>query len=949
MDELSAVQGADDPVFPCEEKNVRDIYPARFGFSPLHLQQFSFNDNPDIGRRRELDSFDFEVRQLRQGYIYLYIESGIYPENHRTDPANGNWMVFWYETNVTDDNASFLKSSVHDFNGCFREKTFTRLIWPDSDPTEKWELVSGSTYDTIKISDDIQRIEVAYSEEPWPAEWFKKCESDAGFRAELMMSVELAPELTTTSCAISLIENYVEEFKPDAANKAADYDIAHTGFCPTNKNKLGLTESQQFNGRVVVVPDPVGELLELERQTINVNATLMKHNADYLYPLTTGECIESVNSAIFSTRNKLQNKILFFDMPTQYDKIRRQLLQENDELSTNLRRLVKNHSALLQLDTPYEALTQLRLMLEGITRVEKKSALKRLVLASRLFVRCFMNINDTNEGSQALVTLLDPGNGYTLGTLFRNLMLTWGSVSEGLLDSHLEALNAFDVVLEVTSKELGILGTAKIQSLGVSEAVNKLHPIQSLGRQPMSASDLSDLIKTGELPPLTSGGKVITDYKQFAKTRVYAGDVEVTPSIPEKDTVEVQHFMVDGQVRPGAHFKQVADSQRPQRGYGVGLSLFINAWTFFDLAKQKDEVGYAKTWFGRVSNDTRLNLGLGFVAIVSDLGKFTQFRLNYIEDLSANTLRQGGAKNLFSNIKGKLFNSQSVKAISTGKTGVAQSITSKVKTAGKVAGWAGVVLSFFGAREAFENKQFIKSGLLATQFLSGGIYLWAGASNPVGMVAGVILAVSMVAEFLFTRDKMTAWAEHGFWGTSDNYWGVDRPEDLDIQIEKALEINQAGSPVAQYYREEIQHFQRLVYQVRVKAVGQKSGKVELLLPRLSQGDFTLKTRVLIKYQTHKVPELEYFSGRVDKSVIYLHGFEVHTQPAENKVSIDLNQQLREHAPEKPGYIQYIYLHYEYTDPAGHFTSGEVEIYNDKHPHSKEVLPGRWWYRLPRSV
>ncbi len=858
-------------------------------------------------------------------------------------------MVFWYETNVADDNASFLKFSVHDFNGCFREQTFTRLIWPGSDPAEKWELVSGSTFDTIKIPEDIKRIEVAYSEEPWPADWFRNCESDAAFRAELMMPVELEPELTTASCAISLIENYVEEFKHDAANKAVDYDIAHTGFSPTNKNKLGLNESQQFYGRVVVVPDPVGELLELERQAINVNATLMKHSADYLYPLTTGECIESVNSAIFSTRNKLQDKTPFFDMPTQFDEIRRQLIQENDELSTTVRRLVKNHTALLQIDAPYEALTQLRLMLDGVTQVDKKSALRRLVLASRLFVRCFMNINDTDEGSLALVALLNPDNGYALGTLFRNLMQTWASVSEGLLDSHLEALNAFDVVLEVTSKELGILGTAKIKSLGVSEAINKLHPIQSLGRQPMSASDLSELIKTGELPPLTSGGKVITDYKQFAKTRVYAGDVEVTPGIPEKDTVEVQHFMVDGQVRPGAHFKNVADSQRPQRGYGVGLSLFINAWTFFDLANQKGEVGYANTWFGRVSNDTRLNLGLGFVAIVSDLEKFTQFKLNYVDDLSTNTLRQGGASNFFNNIKGKLFNRQSVKAISTGKTGVAQKVTSKIKTAGKIAGWAGVVLAFFGAIEAYGNKQKTKAYLLGVEVVSGAIFLGYGASNPVGLAAGIVLGIAMAAEYLFTRDKITAWAEHGFWGSSEEYWGAERLKKIEEQMKKAREIILEGSPITQYYREEIQHFERLVYQVKVKALGQKSGKTELFLPRLSQGDFTLRTKVFVKYQTHKIPELEYFSGKVDKTVTYLHGFEVRTQLAENKVLIDLNQHLRAHAPEQPGYVQYIYLHYEYTDSKGHFTSGEVQIYDDKHPHCKEILPNRWWYRLPKSV
>lgn len=945
-EQFSTTRNADDPVYRCEEQGLKDIYPVRFGFSPVHLQQFSFQDNPTLGRRRELDSLDFEVRKLRQGYIYLYIKNRIYPEKHRTDPETSNWMVFWYKTNIADENSAFLKTSAHDFMGAFREQTFTRLLWPNNDPAEKWVLAEKATFDTIKIPDYLNTVEIAYSEEPWPADFFKKCENDASFRSQLMMPFDLAPELTETSCAISLMDNYVEEFKPDANSKVPDYQVAHTGFNPTSKRKLGLTQSEKFEGRVVALPDAVGELLELERQAINVNATLMQHNADYLYPLTTAECIDSVNAAIFSTRNKLQAKTPFFEMPTQHEDIRLNLLSENDELSTNLRRLVKNHTVLLQLDEPYEALTQLRLMLEGLTKVDTESALRRLVLASRLFVRFFMNINDTSEGSQELMTLLNPNQGHTVSRLFRNLMLTWTGVSAALLDKNLEALNAFDVVLEVTAKELGVLGTAKIKSLGVSEAIEKLHPIQNLGRHPISASDLSELIKTGDLPALTSGGKVITDYKKFSQSKVFAGDVEITPTIPSKDTVDVQHFIVDGQIRPGAHFKQIADSQRPQRGYGVGLSLLINAWTFFDLASQKEEVGYDKTWFGRVSNDTHLNIGLGFVAIVSELEKFTQFKLNYVDDLSANTLRKGGATDLFSNIKGKLFSPKSINAISTGKTGIAQQVTPKIKTAGKIAGWAGVVLAAFAAYEANANKQEIKRNLLITQALAGGIML-LNLSASVNILAGFVLGIAMAAEFLFTRDKMTAWAEHGFWGRSEEYWGSKRPKRFQDQLDIAVGLSEENSELKHFYQNETHDFQRLVYNMAIKNRSTRNCKFDVLLPRLSQGDFELKVHVGIYFRYYK----DELNPAWYRHPLYrrLSGFRIDTDLARNMAHINFRKELFEAMPEQPGYIQRIKVVIKYTDPTGHEAPLIIENFYHDDREEATSLAERWSYRIPKQI
>ncbi|MBD3652586.1 hypothetical protein [Kangiella sp.] len=143
------------------------------------------------------------------------------------------------------------------------------------------------------------------------------------------------------------------------------------------------------------------------------------------------------------------------------------------------------------------------------------------------------------------------------------------------------------------------------------------------------------------------------------------------------------------------------------------------------------------------------------------------------------------------------------------------------------------------------------------------------------------------------------------------------------------------------------HFERLVYQVNAKLSGYQSGKIELYLPRLSQGNFTLRTKILVKYQAHEIGELKFFTKEIDKTVLYLNGYPITTQLADEKAIIDINQQLLDKAPEQPGYIQYISLHYEYTDPTGHFTSDESRVYNDDRPHTKEPLAQRWWYKMPK--
>lgn len=933
---FSSSLAADDPVLPCE-KNTRAIYPVRYAYAPSSLRKFVNNEEQPLGRKRTIVTGDFELRRLRQGYVYIFVKTGLLEQKESSD-KNGQWAVYRYETGIDDENSGFTDFDMHG-RACGRPDSFTRIQWQEGDPAKSWTFGTNATESCIFFTDKVTKIDIAYSEEPWPAPLFEKMTSDAALRQKLMISVDLVPRSTENSYNIKAIDKAVEEFKPDAPNHQKHYSVCHTGFKPESPQVLGLTPEQQKDGRFIALPDSVGELMDINRLMFDNNATRNQHGSEHIYPLTIGHCIEQVQSHLKSEMQYMKAK-LGADWATQHDRLRKDILHTQDTLSQRIHNLQTHHKTLCESTEPFGIRELFQPLLQELetASITTPSQLELLAHTSKLWVRCYQTISSSFEGSTYLSETLDPDNQTQMGLVFKALMSAWSSVNEILLNKSLNKLISFDLLLEVTHTELGKLGTKKITQLGIPQAIRKLHDIEVIGRRPMSANQLNELLKTGKVPDTISSGQPLSDSAKRQGPEIYAGKTRVNTATPKTDTVDTLFIIESGKVRPAAHFKRIIENQRIQRGVGTGLSAFLNMWACFDLLQQANSNTRHKTWMGAIGNNRAMNIGLSFVVLVDDMVKLgSQLRNSYVDDLSSRITQETLDTHFPELKKSKHFSVQSIKGTSANRFGKANLLSKSLRIASASASAVLAVFTIFQAFEAKANQQDTKFVYLLIQFASS--FAMVALTGIPAIVTGTILFLAVIGDLIFSKDKLQTWAKHSFWGTSEVYWGRTRLE-INERIQKSKQQLQDDKSLQNSLEQELSDFKDLVLRPQVTRNSPKRGILELYLPRIENNDYALRVDILVTYKILN-PATGSYSTHYEK----LSNFNIEINELDGTVNVNFAQLLAQSQPGHPGYIYSIHAECHYTDSTGY----EYDSFPTLPLYINSPDTQRWWYRIPKQL
>ncbi|TYA33933.1 hypothetical protein FXB68_11140 [Aggregatibacter actinomycetemcomitans] len=287
------------------ELPVIPLYPVRYGLSLGYLadaRDGTVKNLPDRAPRTIGASPDYELMQLRQGFVYIYAHT-----KHRlfSTDDKGKWLVFRYVTNNDDANsASDFEQLSHGKNAGLNA-CFLLCKWGEEGANGNWTLGQIDTknypcashlksFNTAFVDKDVDIVDIAYSEYMWSSEIIHLLETKAALRQAIMTTVRTdAPE--NHSAPLKSLGTHVLEYQSgnqsdDFADKTQDwYTKLNSAAIPSPLT--GLPDYEE-KGLMVALQDVVGEMHELQKIIIDLTEKQKAYYARYAYPIAIGNIID---------------------------------------------------------------------------------------------------------------------------------------------------------------------------------------------------------------------------------------------------------------------------------------------------------------------------------------------------------------------------------------------------------------------------------------------------------------------------------------------------------------------------------------------------------------------------------------------------------------------------------------------------------------------------------
>ena len=254
-----------------------------------------------------VDNVTFELTRVRAGFVNIYVETGI---GEGSDSEN-KWHVFYHCTRYGDENSSIPRLDTEK-RRTDRAFHFYKYQWDNGTPESTWSIVtedaSGNKiqpYPYPYVAIGTSTAWVAYSEERWPAHYFKRAQADAAFRERVMTKVEISETPTTSEKYAPLIDlpKLARSFDANRTSEAtynSGNSIRHTPIKAQNWGFVANSPCAQKRGYAVLVNDVNATALDL-----GAVFTIIQHSKallaqEYAYPLTTGGIVDGLqkNGAI---------------------------------------------------------------------------------------------------------------------------------------------------------------------------------------------------------------------------------------------------------------------------------------------------------------------------------------------------------------------------------------------------------------------------------------------------------------------------------------------------------------------------------------------------------------------------------------------------------------------------------------------------------------------------
>ena len=815
---------------PCDPK-VIPIIPVRYSLTEKQLERAG-ETGEIAGEPVDNGIFDqrYDLRRIRQGYVYIYAHFGQNGEGSDSK-RNDVWLVFRYDTTRDDVNSSAPKSEpgiAHSHNK--GEYVFLKFKWEDGTPYGPWK-AEGKPYPYAFVQKESSLIDIAWSEERWPADFFSRLEGSSKERKRIMQQVNLKVPSTYHSFPATMLHEKVADFNPANVDEKSN-SMRRTSIGYSGQHTISICEDDEKRARVVALHDPVGNAQDLACAQECLRNTDLKNGKEYKYAIDTAKVIRSLSTPYKDPKTDEETKPAisredggWFSKNSPIDQKRWKDIDfyagkdpwKNHEKTANYARAHNNYikhteegSLLAQSNFANDVLESLQ---EGPGKRQAHEYACSLTVGA---------LRGMDHGQQKEHLAMENGKPKT----------QWGQIINTLLGTSLGALalhqtsDSFAALFSKTaSKATQVQFNLMVRSIGVAQLSVWQGLAQSGGR-----------IKLGSY--LTAFGLKMQSAKIDADavgafTDDYLNKLMDLP--PEKWSVPQEKYCVQADFNTTAieidivvpsgqgaveQAQQTLDKNRALGEFFAAATMLVN------LSKWNSKFGSSYSDVVTSSYFQFIYDGCSVIANVPLKNRIVQKAVTRVVDKQNSLLKQVVGKN-GPRVAGQLHNPYA----GTGRMLV------HVENVARIGNILGIIIA---------TGQFIKANRLGDQasmcsavamgaseicFLAA-TFIEVGAIASVVVFVGFLFVVAGLVYLWFSYDDIEKWAAEGFWGRSDFYfyWGEER-QDFSDQLKRSKQLAFENDPehddIKKYYNQEMNVIHNLIWGIRISS-GNKSDCTFLL-------------------------------------------------------------------------------------------------------------------------
>ena len=799
-----AATEADGVIAPCQE-GIR-VYPTRFALTDKAFENIkSKGEMPPLPKNASGDE-NYDVRRLRDGYVYILAVNaevkGCFEIS--AEAANGQaWYIYRYRSKDVDFNQGNQAFGIN----------YSFSLFNDYEAGYTNKVILPTPY--IELNKAIESAYMMFTDVDLPMSLLRKIETDPLVRNHWMRNVQLKnPQ--GNSINMATLQQTVKDFSPqtkmmtDQALTSNAYRFTPIGK-PTGWEEIKDQLMHSQNGVIVALEDPVGTARDLSGYHLYLTAERDNVLAKYEYAISTARILDAhalhkYKEAVKSARDSIEManaELSGYGLPTVEPAPIKfsQLYQKVFSDSINSEHLKANGDA--------DVLNVLKAELQLEDELPGVNAINKMAYIPTRFGTFFKNVANAHSAfiathSNKLSALYDlyAGNPEDLEAASVSCCYMHGFLHG--LDISPYGRNALIAALPIEDADAYKAPPYAQQATPAVESLKKY-----LSDFTKALGALEKVAKAGYLNTATYDLviELVIDkiYVRYASSS-HKGYVGKPFSVPQTirstyqatlNTKEIEKILPThrSQAAVPKHVKRLQENIRSlkvnmaPRQYGLfqiteglaGLNKALSASVVLGFFVPNK----AETELGKLGSDpflASMQVIAGMYAPKGGLEQHTSRALTELEQLTSRKnlqqskwisyFKQKGAGSALTRIRNAIIN------VNTGLAGVGAMFEYfnwveadyKSDEVGKTA-----ALLSMGGGLAIEGA-IGSLGMLAGSSLSAGtLTLLTGLSYATLGIGIVLITIAIIYNY-FAPEDIELWAENGFWGKSDNYWGEPNQE-----------------------------------------------------------------------------------------------------------------------------------------------------------------------------
>jgi len=816
-----AATEADGVIAPCQE-GIR-VYPTRFALTDKAFENIkSKGEMPPLPKNASGDE-NYDVRRLRDGYVYILAVNaevkGCFEIS--AEAANGQaWYIYRYRSKDVDFNQGNQAFGIN----------YSFSLFNDYEAGYTNKVILPTPY--IELNKAIESAYMMFTDVDLPMNLLRKIETDPLVRNHWMRNVQLKnPQ--GYSINMATLQQTVKDFSPqtkmmtDQALTSNAYRFTPIGK-PTGWEEIKNQLMHSQNGVIVALEDPVGTARDLSGYHLYLTTERDNVLAKYEYAISTArildahalhkykEEVKSARDSLEMSNAELRDQGLrtIEPAPIKFS----QLYQKVFSDYINSEHLKANGDA--DVLNVLKAELQLEDDLPGVNAINKMAYIPtRFGLSFKHLVSAHSNFICAHRDKLAKLYSL-----YTSNPLDGTAAKAWCCYMHGFLhglDISPYGRNALIAALPIEDADAYKAPPYAQQATPAVESLKKY-----LSDFTKALGALEKVAKTGYLNMATYDLviELVIDkiYVRYASSshKGYVGKLFSVPQTIQStyqaklSTKEIEKILPThrSQAAVPKHVKRLQENIRSlkveyaPRQYGLfqiteglaGLNKALSASVVLGFFVPNK----AETELGKLGSDpflASMQVIAGMYAPKGGLEQHTSRALTELEQLTSRKnlqqskwisyFQQKGTGSALTRIRNAIIN------VNTGLAGVGAMFEYfnwveadyKSDEVGKTA-----ALLSMGGGLAIEGA-IGSLGMLAGSSLSAGtLTLLTGLSYATLGIGIVLITIAIIYNY-FAPEDIELWAENGFWGKSEHYWGSpdqkkayewlgDRPKPFKTQL-----------------------------------------------------------------------------------------------------------------------------------------------------------------------